>query len=1085
MMKQLTFIFISLLIISMGLHTVAATSDPFTPVLSTVVKPPDVGVPTYHSPPSIVGPVPQVAGPPVSRPVMSIVQSPVMSSTVSSQTPTEQSGLSMNNTLNNSLESPEYAPDRVIVKFKSALGSEKSSLSQVQAEAHAAMGATVIADSKTLGVEGMQVVSVPNSTGTMKAIELYRMNPMVEYAQPDYVYQAYPVEKIHIPVNVNQNAVSYRDSIVQGKVSTPSGGPSPAPSDQNDHPPAPPSSVSAGAISTMNETEGFGYMRLSLEDIAQIQSDYNAAVKVENAPLSTTLGSKSLLSNIQYTPSERNQGNCGNCWVWASTGVIENALTVQNGIKDRLSIQYFDSNYNGGSAITGACNGGWASTFANFHSTSGFKQVIPWSNTNAYYNDRYACSYGCGAQTPASSIATSPNYPITSISTSWISTNGVSQAQAIANIKAQIDANKAVWWAFFLPDSSSWSAFNSFWAYQTESTLWNPDPYNNIAYGSSGGGHAVVIVGYDDTSSDPNQRYWLVLNSWGSNSKRPNGLFRLKMNMDYSGKSSQGYQNHYFSIFSINYGITAQTGSISVSSSPSGAQIWLDGANTGKVTPNTLTSVTATSHTVTVKLTGYTDYSTSVTVPSGGTATVSATLTAVPKGSISISSNPTGAAVYLDSEAKGVTTPTTLSDVPAGTHTIRLTKTGYQDWSQSVSVTSGQTTPVSATMTAVSPGGQVIPNDPSFSSLYGLHNTGQTGGTADADIDAPEAWSYVTGSSDVIVAVVDTGVDYNHPDLAANMIAGYDTRNNDSNPMDDHGHGTHCAGTIGAVGNNGIGVAGVNWNVKIMPLKFLDSSGSGYTSDAIEAFAWGYSRGVRIFSNSWGGSGIDTALQDSISSMPDALFICAAGNSALNTDTNPHSPGSLPNANILTVAATDSRDVLASFSNYGASTVDVAAPGVSIYSTYPGNRYTTMSGTSMATPHVAGVAALLKAANPALTMDQIKTAIMNGVDVKSGLSGKCVTGGRVNAYTSVRAVSQVLAKFYGVPETVVYPLTIRFYDVSEGSVASRTWNFGDGNTSTVQNPVHTFYNPQTYTVTLQVSNGVQGVSSVSNEVGGL
>ena len=121
---------------------------------------------------------------------------------------------------------------------------------------------------------------------------------------------------------------------------------------------------------------------------------------------------------------------------------------------------------------------------------------------------------------------------------------------------------------------------SSFWAYHTESTLWNPYPYNNIAYGSSGGGHAVVIVGYDDTSSDPNQRYWLVLNSWGSNSKRPNGLFRLKMNMDYSGKSSQGYQNHYFSIFNINYGITAQTGSISVSSSPSGAQFWLAEANT-------------------------------------------------------------------------------------------------------------------------------------------------------------------------------------------------------------------------------------------------------------------------------------------------------------------------------------------------------------------------------------------------------------------------------------------------------------------------------------------------------------------------
>ncbi|MCA1917432.1 S8 family serine peptidase [Methanospirillum hungatei] len=1080
MMKQLIFISISLLLICIGLQTVAATSDTAVPVQSTVVKPPDVGVPAYHSPPSIVGPVPQVAGPPVSRPAMSIVQSPVMSSTGSGQTTTEQ-GSSMNSTLNTSSESPEYAPDRVIVKFKPVLGSEKSTLSQVQAEAHAAMGATVLADSKTLGVEGMQVVRVPNSTGTMKAIGLYRMNPMVEYAQPDYLYQVYPVENVHIPVHVNQDAVSYRESLVQGKF-VPSVGPSPAPAEENGHRPAPPSSVSAGAISVINESEEFGYMRLSLEDIAQIQSDYNAAVKVENAPLSSIQGSKSLLSNIQYTPSERNQGNCGNCWVWASTGVIENALTVQNGIKNRLSIQYFDSNYNGGSATTGACNGGWASTFANFHSTTGFKQVIPWSNTNAYYNDRYACNYGCGAQTPASSIATSPNYPITSISTSWITTTGVSQAQAIANIKAQIDANKAVWWAFFLPDSSSWSAFNSFWAYQTESALWNPDSYNNMVYGSSGGGHAVIIVGYDDTSSDPNQRYWIVLNSWGSNSNRPYGLFRLKMNMDYGGKSSQGYQNHYFAIFNVNYGIAAQTGSISVSSTPSGAQIWLDGTNTGKVTPNTLTSVTAASHAVTLKLTGYTDYSTSVTVPSGGTATVSATLTAVPKGSISIGSNPTGASVYLDSEAKGVTTPTTLSNVATGTHTVRLSKSGYQDWSQSVSVTADQTTTVSATMTAVTPGSLVIPNDPSFSSLYGLHNTGQTGGTADADIDAPEAWAYVTGSSDVIVAVVDTGVDYNHPDLAANMIAGYDTRNNDSDPMDDHGHGTHCAGTIGAVGNNGIGVTGVNWNVKIMPLKFLSSSGSGYTSDAIEAFAWGYSHGARIFSNSWGASGIDTALRDSISSMPDALFVCAAGNSALNTDTNPHSPGSLPNANILTVAATDSRDALASFSNYGATTVDVAAPGVNIYSTYPGNRYTTMSGTSMATPHVAGVAGLLKAANPSMTMDQIKTAIMNGVDVKSGLSGRCVTGGRINAYTSVRAVSQIIPKFYGVPETVVYPLTIRFYDVSEGFVTSRTWNFGDGNTSTVQNPVHTFYNPQTYTVTLQVSNAAQGVSAVTNEV---
>lgn len=919
-----------------------------------------------------------------------------------------------NMTQNTSATISEFAPDRVIVKFKTA-GIAASSVKQVQAEANAALGASVIADERALGVSGMQVVTVPNSTGTLKAVSLYEMNPLVEYAQPDYIYHISPVRELSVPVQVNEKAISYLDTVVQGKAGMPQSGPTSGPVPT--HSPVQNQGVYSGAAPAVNETTEFGYMHFTDEELDRMQNEYNAAVKVENAPLSAISGSKSLLSNIEYTPSERNQGNCGNCWVWASTGIIENALTVQNGIKDRLSIQYFDSNYNGGSGYYGACNGGWINDFTNFYSTSGYKQVIPWSNTNAYFNDGDACSYGCGARTPASAISTTPNYPVTSMSYSWLSTKGVSQAQAIANIKAQINNDKAVWWGYFLPDSSSWNAFFSYWSGQTESSLWNPDPYNGKYHSSSGGGHAVIIVGYDDSSSDPDQRYWIVLNSWGSSSKRPNGLFRLKMNMNYSGTSSQGNQNHYFGVVNVNYGIAPQTGSIYATSSPSGARIWIDGTDTGKNTPYTLTSVNAGAHPVMFRLANYNDYSTTATV------------------------------------------------------------------------TAEQTTNVQGSLTLFGSGSS-FSNDPYASYLWGLHNTGQSGGTADADIDAPEAWSVTKGSSDVIVGVVDTGVDYNHPDLSANMIGGYNAITGSNNPMDDHGHGTHCAGTIGAVGNNGIGVVGVNWNVKIMPLKFLDASGSGSTSDAIKAFNWGYSRGARIFSNSWGAVGTDNALRDSISSMPDALFVCAAGNDGLNTDSNPHSPGSLPNANILTVAATDHNDRLVTSanwgwgSNYGPTTVDVAAPGQNIYSTYPGNRYVYMSGTSMATPHVAGIAALVKAVNPSITVAEMKQAIMTGVDVKSGLSGRCVTGGRVNAYKSLPQVSALTAKFYGIPTTTVNPLTIQFYDVSEGNVVSRLWDFGDGNTTTDQNPVHTFYNPRTYTIVLQVSNGAQEVSTASNEVGG-
>jgi subtilisin family serine protease len=317
------------------------------------------------------------------------------------------------------------------------------------------------------------------------------------------------------------------------------------------------------------------------------------------------------------------------------------------------------------------------------------------------------------------------------------------------------------------------------------------------------------------------------------------------------------------------------------------------------------------------------------------------------------------------------------------------------------------------------------PNDPRFNELYGLLNTGQTGGSPGADIHATTAWDVFTGSGQVLIGVIDTGVDYTHPDLAANIwtnpgeiagngidddangfiddTRGWDFRNDDNDPMDDHGHGSHVSGTIGAVGNNGIGVVGVCWNVKIVPLKFLSGSGSGTTADAVDAVAYATQIGVRLTSNSWGGGGFSQALFDAIqdANLNGILFVAAAGNSGVNTDTSPHYPSSYNLPNIIAVAATDHNDNLASFSNFGATTVDIAAPGVNILSTFPGNNYGSISGTSMATPHVAGAFGLVFGRFPAIGHLNAKSLILNFADPKPSLAGKVVTGGRLNAFLPI------------------------------------------------------------------------------------
>ena len=319
----------------------------------------------------------------------------------------------------------------------------------------------------------------------------------------------------------------------------------------------------------------------------------------------------------------------------------------------------------------------------------------------------------------------------------------------------------------------------------------------------------------------------------------------------------------------------------------------------------------------------------------------------------------------------------------------------------------------------------LVPNDPRLGEMWGLINIGQSGGTADADIDAELAWGVSTGSGSVLVADIDTGIDYNHPDLAANVwtnfgeipgngvdddgngfiddVHGYDFANNDGDPFDDNGHGTHTAGTIGAVGDNGVGVVGVSWRVKIMSCKFLNAGGSGTTANAVRAVDYATQMGAALSSNSWGGGGFSQALYDAIANANahNIAFVAAAGNSGVNTDVTPNYPSGYDLPNIIAVAATDRNDLLASFSNWGPTTVDLAAPGVDVLSTLPGNSYGLLSGTSMATPHVAGACALIKAVNPNIPIGQMKSVLLNSVDHVASMNGKCVSNGRLNAFRSI------------------------------------------------------------------------------------
>jgi subtilisin family serine protease len=318
--------------------------------------------------------------------------------------------------------------------------------------------------------------------------------------------------------------------------------------------------------------------------------------------------------------------------------------------------------------------------------------------------------------------------------------------------------------------------------------------------------------------------------------------------------------------------------------------------------------------------------------------------------------------------------------------------------------------------------------EPRLEQQWALRNDGRNGGLKDADISGVKAWTTTTGSKDIVVAVLDSGVEYTHADLANNIwtrpaamkpyqdrdlgtvddVHGYDAVGNDGDPMDDNGQGTNVAGIIGAECENNLGTCGVNWKTQIMPLRFVNAGGYGCVADAVEAINYAINRkhagvNIRVINASWGLTEHSRALEDVIRKAYEAgiLLVAASGSSHTNIDQTPDYPAAYDTGNIISVAATDRRDALASFSNYGLKSVHIAAPGKDILTTGLGNDYEERSGTSLAAAIVTGVAALALSAHPNLSVDQLRSLLLESVDELPGLRGKVSSGGRIDAAKAV------------------------------------------------------------------------------------
>lgn len=425
-------------------------------------------------------------------------------------------------------------------------------------------------------------------------------------------------------------------------------------------------------------------------------------------------------------------------------------------------------------------------------------------------------------------------------------------------------------------------------------------------------------------------------------------------------------------------------------------------------------------------------------------------------GSLVIASNdPTNPLLSVPLTGSGLGIPQIVLDPPglnvtmlantSGTRNFNIANTGQGilKWNLALKI---------AGSSAESPSDPITtPDDSLFSSLWAMREPQAGSG----GIDAVHAWSLTSGNAPCVVAVIDTGVDRSHPELQGNLwenpgempgngidddgngfiddMDGWDFASDDNDPSDGNGHGTHVSGTIAARGNNSLGVAGVCWNARILPVKFLSDSGSGYTSDAVAAVDYARRMGARITNNSWGGGGFSQSLYNAIQAagQADSLFVAAAGNSNKDTDVSPNYPSGYDLDCIVSVASTDEIDKLSYFSNRGAISVELAAPGSNILSLRPGGQYGNSSGTSMATPHVAGTAALLLGRNPTLKPSLIKQLMMFGSDSLPTLGGKVSANGRLNAYRALKAT---------IPEWLAPQLTSGSVAVGSGQTVPLTLN---------------------------------------------
>lgn len=420
-----------------------------------------------------------------------------------------------------------------------------------------------------------------------------------------------------------------------------------------------------------------------------------------------------------------------------------------------------------------------------------------------------------------------------------------------------------------------------------------------------------------------------------------------------------------------------------------------------------------------------------------------------------------------------------------------------------------------------------LPNDTYFDQQWNWLNEGQSSGVSGADVRATQAWDTAQGRFTVVVASIDTGIDYTHPDLALNIwtnpkeaslsctngkdddrngfvddCRGWNFVGHNNDPLDDNSHGTHTAGIIGARTNNGMGVAGANWDVQIMPVKVFDSTGSGFTSNIIEGIDYAVANGAVVLNNSWGMDQTDPALQDAIERANQAgvLFVAAAGNTGANVDDpkSPFYPCAYPNTDVVCVAAMNNSGNLSYYSNYGATSVDLGAPGDNILSTLPSQGYGLMSGTSMATPHVTGAVALLKGCKASLTSATIRDILFSTAR-PSGLAGMTVTGGIVDyeaALNNPSAAGQggCDAAPYNVPPEAdaggPYKgngmKAIQFNGSrssdSDGRVLLYIWDFGDGSTGVGAKPSHQYASPGTYNVTMTVRDNLGAISTATTTV---